>query len=393
MVKVTMIICLIGVAVIGLFAALKVNVHEWFPDEHAAKEHARIAKALWSERKDSEAIAEYQQAASLSPKDAGIHFQYGKALEDAGQYSEAADEMAVAVKLAPHDQKMQYEYAYFLDRQGEIEDAVKQYEQLLSSPPKDKQLRKDVLYFAAKDYEKLGNFEKAEKLYTAELGFETTVNGPWLGLSRCQQHFGKKKEAIATLRKGIQHLPENVTLRYDLAELLVAENQKDAAIRELRKCVEIDPSYAEEADNFIASITQGTGTTLTLIPLKRAGNSYVVRTTLNRSVEANLVLDSGADVCTISEDLASRLKLDMDHAKDVIVTGVTGSRTVKQTFVDTVRIGSATEHNVKVDVHDLATGEDGLLGMNFLKQYNFSIDPKRNILQLTKRVNPRLANR
>jgi clan AA aspartic protease (TIGR02281 family) len=393
MVKVTLTICLICVAVIGLFATLKINMHEWFPDAEGAKNHVRVAKALWKEEKDSDAIAEYQKAASLDPKNADIHFQFAKALEDAGQEAEAADEFSLAVKLAPHDQKMQYKYAYFLDRQGEVEAAVRQYEQLLASPPSDKELLKDVTYFAAKDYEKLGNFERAQELYLTDLKLGNNLNGPWIGLSRCQQHFGKKRDAIATLQKGIQHLPDDATLHYDLAELLASDNQKNAAIRELKKCVEIDPNYAEDADDFIASITKGSGDTLAIIPLKKSGNSYLVHTTLNHSVEATLVLDSGADVCMISHDLANKLNLNLERSDEVLLTGITGTNAAKETFVDTIRIGSATEHNVKVAIHDLPSGEDGLLGMNFLKRYNFSIDPKRDILQLTKRTDPRLANR
>jgi predicted aspartyl protease len=95
----------------------------------------------------------------------------------------------------------------------------------------------------------------------------------------------------------------------------------------------------------------------------------------------------------ISHDLANKLNLNLERSDEVLLTGITGTNAAKETFVDTIRIGSATEHNVKVAIHDLPSGEDGLLGMNFLKRYNFSIDPKRDILQLTKRTDPRLANR
>lgn len=385
MIRITLLVCGAFVSLIALASAFHINVHDWFPDEAGAKEHARVAKALSRDAKDAEAIVEYQTAVNLAPKNAAIRFDFAKALERAGQDLEAESEMSAAARLAPNDKKMQYEYAYFFDRVGNTEAAIKQYEPLLTALPADIELRKNILFFAARDYEILGEPKKAYDLYQAYLKLQTNLNGAWLGLARCQHSLNQKAEAIATLRRATVKLPNNSKLRYELGELLAQDNQKDAAIREIRRAVELNPDCAEDADDFIANITRGSGNVMALIPLRRTGNSYLVRVVLNRSVEANLVVDSGADVCMISHDLASKLNLNLNGAEQSVVSGIGGKAQVRKAVIDTMRIGSVTNHNVKVAIHDLPSREDGLLGMNVLRKYNFSIDPSRNLLQLSRR--------
>jgi clan AA aspartic protease (TIGR02281 family) len=385
MVRITVIACAVFVALIGVLAAVRFNPHDWFPDEQGAQNHARIAKSLSLDENDTEAIAEYKKAVDLAPKNATIRFDYAKALERAGEQSAAAKEISIATNLAPNDKKLQYQHAYFLDRSGEPEAALKQYEKLLASPIKDLELRKNVLYFAAKDYELVGQHKKALELYKADLKLETDLNGAWLGVARCQHNLGKTRDAVATLRRATQRLPDDSKVRFEFAEMLAADNQKQAAIREVGKSVQLNPDYAEDADDFVANLTTGKGDGVLRIPLERVGNSFVVRVMLNRAVEATLVVDSGADVCMISKNLADKLNLDLNDSDQSVVSGVAGEAVVQKTVLDTVRIGPATHHNIRVAVHDLPSGEDGLLGMNLLEKYNFSIDSSRQLLQLSRR--------
>jgi clan AA aspartic protease (TIGR02281 family) len=386
LIKIILILCAVCVALIGLATSFRVNLHDWFPDDQAAHEHLRTANALAHEDNEAAAILEYEQAARLSPKNASIRLQYAKALEKAGQQSEALVEMLQAVKLSPGDKKVQYKYAEFLDSSGDTEAALQQYENLLRSPPTNQELLKDTLFFAAKDYEQLGRYKRAEELYNAYLKVDKTLNSAWLGLSRCQQKSNRSKDAIATLRTGIRFIPRNAVLHHDLGEMLADDNQKDAAIRELRKTVELEPDSADDVSELIARISSGKNNSLVFVPLERTGNSYVARATLNDSAEATLVVDSGADICMISHDLAKRLKLNLTRARPTLVSSVTGTESMGKVIVDTIRVGGATEHEVKVVVHDLPGGEDGLLGMSFLNRYTFSIDPHKNLLQLSKRL-------
>jgi len=118
------------------------------------------------------------------------------------------------------------------------------------------------------------------------------------------------------------------------------------------------------------------------IPLERTGGGWIVEAKLNGRVNARFLLDSGATWCALSERTAARLRLSQaGHRVPIDTAGGTIRAPV-------VRLGSVDVGGRKVrDVQAIVLSAldedlDGILGLNFLNQFRYAIDPRSSVLRL-----------
>lgn len=122
------------------------------------------------------------------------------------------------------------------------------------------------------------------------------------------------------------------------------------------------------------------------IPVRMYGNMIVAPVTItngNSSVTGNLLVDTGASQTMLSKRLATELRL---YAHDSQARyGIGGSVRVEVGVVDSVRIGRAEARNMRVSIHDFSPDPryEGLLGFDFLRRFQMSVDAAKRILVLT----------
>ncbi len=123
---------------------------------------------------------------------------------------------------------------------------------------------------------------------------------------------------------------------------------------------------------------------------KQSGHVVVV-TTLNNKVKANLILDTGASLIILSNKIAGSLGIDVNdaNAKPVELKMADGRKTeAKMVVLESVSVQDSEIKNIEAAVlpekDSAAVPEDGLLGMSFLKRFNFKIDQKNDKLILEK---------
>ncbi|MCE1226057.1 MAG: retroviral-like aspartic protease family protein [Geobacteraceae bacterium] len=111
------------------------------------------------------------------------------------------------------------------------------------------------------------------------------------------------------------------------------------------------------------------------------GNKVLVPVTLsfrNETVQARMLLDTGASVTTISPQLANRLGIRPEHTSRSVGRVADGSFiTAYNTVVDYMQVGPKTKHSVEVAVLPMngpTMGFDGLLGMNFLGDFRYHVN-------------------
>jgi predicted aspartyl protease len=110
---------------------------------------------------------------------------------------------------------------------------------------------------------------------------------------------------------------------------------------------------------------------------------------INGAGPFNLVLDTGATYTCVTTALAEQLSLPDQRGTVGIGTGVHATARVRIIRFDSVRVGAATAHAMPGCVLDLTALEivgasvDGLLGLNFLRAFDVSLDFQRNVLTLT----------
>jgi predicted aspartyl protease len=204
-------------------------------------------------------------------------------------------------------------------------------------------------------------------------------------------------EVLATLKNNERYVP--------LAEILGSDGNKWYLIKIESGAMgwtrESDKAVAQKLDSYfkpvpvelsfpqpreLSSSPSGAspGNRIT-VPVESNGSSVIVRVIFNGSLTANLYLDTGATYTTVSKRIARSLGLSavgsarMASAAGVIMTPMTRLRSIK--------VGEAEASNLLVSIHDFSQDArvEGLLGLNFLNQFEFSIDARKRQLFLTPR--------
>ncbi len=117
--------------------------------------------------------------------------------------------------------------------------------------------------------------------------------------------------------------------------------------------------------------------------LYAVGNRMFVDVELNGSVKARFLVDTGAAMTVISSELAQRLSLNPNNTWFVGIQGVSGSDLAFLSKVRSIAVGDATVSDLEVLVSDAGT-DDGILGMTFLGEFEFSINVAEKKLILAK---------
>lgn len=128
------------------------------------------------------------------------------------------------------------------------------------------------------------------------------------------------------------------------------------------------------------------------VPLRVAGRGgavLMVAAHINGSGPYNLVLDTGATLTCIDEQLARELRLPRKSGAVGVGAGAVGSGRVALVQVDSVRLGTTTVRNMTACILDLshlralgAGGVSGLLGLNFLTEFHVTLDFDKHLLTL-----------
>lgn len=118
------------------------------------------------------------------------------------------------------------------------------------------------------------------------------------------------------------------------------------------------------------------------------GAALVVPVHVNGQGPFNFVLDTGATLICMDEGLVSRLEVPVDRGRSGVGAGIESSGRIQLVRLDSVRVGAARAEQLSACVLDLAHTQalgiefDGLIGLNFLREFRVTLDFERNVLIL-----------
>jgi predicted aspartyl protease len=114
------------------------------------------------------------------------------------------------------------------------------------------------------------------------------------------------------------------------------------------------------------------------IPLKSRGPLMLIDVRLNGEGPFHMILDTGASSCSVTPEVAARLRLQTTRRVSDIT--VTGQRMVPVTQSVELEIGGRVAGKVEFLVQSMETidatglGIDGVVGQSFLSRYDYLID-------------------
>ncbi len=212
--------------------------------------------------------------------------------------------------------------------------------------------------------------EQIESKYTAQL----RENG----------HFDKLLHLYEFLTT---HDPADLARFYKLAEIQLHLHHYYDALTSLNYVL-YDPAWNKLAQSLADDIQQFIDLDDEIqVPLKRVGEHFIVNASLNGIEGARLMIDTGASLCVLRPQTAQQFGLPTDSDDYITLNLVAGVVNAPRIEIDTLSIGDAAVRNIKASVIEMPPGvdSDGLLGMNFLNNFKFFIDQKREILYLGSR--------
>ena len=125
-----------------------------------------------------------------------------------------------------------------------------------------------------------------------------------------------------------------------------------------------------------------------VVPGEIARGMLVVPARINGATDSWLLVDTGASLTVLSTKVASQLELPINANTRRSIVRLAGGReiAVPRVRLASMKLGAATIENLYIGVYDVlpATPQiHGVLGMDFLRHFNVSIEHGRRRLVLT----------
>jgi len=192
---------------------------------------------------------------------------------------------------------------------------------------------------------------------------------------------------VGLYRLLTERQPDHAAYYLELARAQLSANDSQSALATLRY-IQYDSDLGSRARELISAIEESGGTSSSggkyhVVPLISSGNHFFVTAQIN-GYSARLLLDTGASITVIKSDMARTAGININHSKTVVLNTANGPVRAETADVNQLRLGEILASNIKIVVLDLEelSDADGLLGMDFLSRYRFTIDRDRSALLL-----------
>ena len=113
------------------------------------------------------------------------------------------------------------------------------------------------------------------------------------------------------------------------------------------------------------------------------GSPVLVSAKINGAGPITLILDTGSGFTLVAPSVLGKLGVSTAGAQRGLIKGVTGTSYADAVWVASVEVGEAKVGPLLVIAHDAdLKGADGLLGRDFLANFNVTFDPKEGAVTL-----------
>jgi clan AA aspartic protease (TIGR02281 family) len=224
----------------------------------------------------------------------------------------------------------------------------------------------------------------------------TRIRSAVTELARSLESNNDQNSLLALYQQLTQLEPDYAPWFIGLAAAQLALDDQEAARRSL-VLVAQDPDVGARAQAMLSKISiavvtpqetepQDFTTEVVGIPLHRSGNHFVVDTRAEPGRNVRLLIDTGASVTILTPDVIEQRGIRyQDTGRTRVFNTANGPVRTPVYRLDSLTVGDWKVNQLEIGVLDLGAGTDvdGLLGMNFLRHFQFYIDQNEAMLLLS----------
>lgn len=205
------------------------------------------------------------------------------------------------------------------------------------------------------------------------------------------------QNALLTLYQHLAQLePDYAPWFIGLAAAQLALDDKEAARRSLL-LVSQDADVGAQAQAMLSELTialaevhditpQVSVTEVVGIPLHRSGNHFIIDARPAHGRSIRLLIDTGASLTILTPDVLEQNGFGYQNTgRSGVFNTANGPVRAPIYKLDSLSVGDWQVNQLEIGVLDLSGGSniDGLLGMNFLRHFQFFIDQNEALLRLS----------
>jgi clan AA aspartic protease (TIGR02281 family) len=213
------------------------------------------------------------------------------------------------------------------------------------------------------------------------------VLAAYLRLAEEQKESGDLQAMSRVLLEGIEYLRESGRLHFELAKIYHGWDLLEDALRVFRIARQLEGSLAAEIDIYLDRIDDEIKRReAVIIPIREGASSITADVVLNGRASHEFLVDTGATLTAISQqiaiDLGYRLGPQLRWVRVRTANGVVEAPIV---VLNSVSIQGFTVDNLEAIALPNTSSSLGLLGLNFLNHFKYTVDNKRRELRLERR--------
>ena len=189
------------------------------------------------------AIKAFEKARRSAPQEAAPYFGLGLAYMKASDYEKALEAYRGGLARDPNDVAANQNYAFLLTQNGDFRGAVEPLKRLKGLEPESVSTRATLI----EAYFKAGMKHEGEVETNEFLSAHIDSMKEEISLAKLLLADGEGGEAMEVLRHAVATWPEAAEPHGDLGLLLTRGSQYEAAVSELGRAAQLDPSSPEYA--------------------------------------------------------------------------------------------------------------------------------------------------
>ena len=211
----------------------------------STRAHASVGAALFREERFAEAVAAFELALSLDPRDAGAHANLGNTLLRLNRPEEARRRFAEAIRLQPDYGEAHNNLGTLLLNAGRTDEAIASYRTAMGLAPDQSDVHYNLanaLLAANRPAEAVAHYETAVRLRPdsapARFNFGNAL-----------AHLGQLPAAKVQYEEALRVAPGMIDARFNLGNVCLELGDGESAIRHYESVLRVEPDYPDARAN------------------------------------------------------------------------------------------------------------------------------------------------